>query len=279
MIFIYSWTAAIGTIIAGKGFPSIISTVQVLVAAGLLTLAVYLYNDVIDREMDETTKNERKKERPIAHGEVSVKNSLIFILICSALGHYITWNINITTFIIGLLYWTIYMSYSFPLIRLKKVFIVKSLVSSTGPSFALLLGASSILNSLNATVLFASIVQGSFLFFVLPALSDSFDIDADAKFGMKTMAMVLNWKQKANMMMFAPILVMIMTLIAFSNLGLNVTLPVLISLSSLYLLQKMRKISKNYNEDAARKVRKISYAYFTFMPVFMAIGTLNLSFL
>jgi 1,4-dihydroxy-2-naphthoate octaprenyltransferase len=140
----------------------------------------------------------------------------------------------------------------------------------------MLLGASSVLNGFSTMVLFAAFVQASFMFFVLPALADTFDIDEDKQFGMKTMAMVLSWKQKSMMMLFAPILVIIATLISFIYLGFHMVSSVLIILFSLFLLKKMSNITGNYDEQLARKVRKLCFAYFTFLPVLMTIGTLNL---
>jgi hypothetical protein len=80
-------------------------------------------------------------------------------------------------------------------------------------------------------------------------------------------------------MSFAPILVIIAALISTYYLGFHMVSSALIVLFSLILLKKMSNVSGNYDEQLARNVRKLCFVYFTFLPVLITIGALNLGVL
>ena len=81
MLFAFTASAALGTIIAGNGFPPIIPTMLAILSTFFITLATYLYNDVIDASMDGESKSSNKENRPLATGEVNKNNAYIINLI------------------------------------------------------------------------------------------------------------------------------------------------------------------------------------------------------
>ena len=83
-IFLWSWGTLISCLIAGQGFPSIYSTLIAVSSVAFLTASVYLYNDIIDREMD--TLNPDKGKRPIATGKVSVGFAQRFVFVAAIIG-------------------------------------------------------------------------------------------------------------------------------------------------------------------------------------------------
>ena len=277
MAFMFSWTAAIGTIIAGRGLPPMVPTLLAMGASMCIAVSVYLYNDVVDREMDTTSPNKEKQERPIASGVVPVSHAMNFIYVLVGTGLMLSYIISMTTFIIGLTFFVLFALYSFPAVRFKRMFIVKSLITSTGPSWTMLLGGNAASGTLPESLVYAAVIQAAFMFFVLPGLADSFDLEEDRAFGIKTMAMALNWTQKVHMMMVSVSLVLIASIIGYSIIGFNLVLPVTVTLFSVILLREIVGLYKGYDEAMARRTRKVAYAYFTFLPVFMAIGTLNLA--
>jgi len=277
MVFIYSWTAALGAIIGGSGFPPILPTLYAMGASGLISLAVYLYNDVIDREMDLASPNVSKKERPLASGVVPVSHAMRLIYICATLGLALCLMINITSFLLGLTFFVLFSLYSFPSIRLKSKYVVKSLVTSTGPSWTMTIGGYAASGVFATQLMFAAVLQAAFMFFVLPALADSFDLEEDKAFGMKTMAMTLSWTQKVHLMFVALAIVFTASLAGFAYLGFNYVLPITVTAFSVFLVKEVASLYKGYDESKTRRVRKIAYAYFTFLPVFMAVGNLNLA--
>jgi 4-hydroxybenzoate polyprenyltransferase len=279
MAFIYTWTAAVGALIAGRGFPPMQPTLLAMGASLFITMSVYLYNDIIDREMDSASPTTAKQNRPMANGQVPVSHAMNTIYLFTGIGLVMSYLVSIPTFIVSIIFFVLFSLYSFPKVRFKKMFIIKSLVTSTGPSFTMLIAGVAVGGFITSTLLFASVVQAAFMFFVLPGLADSFDLEEDRAYGMKTMAMVLNWTQKVYMMIFAVILVFVAGLVGYYYLGFNLVLPGAVSILSAVLFIEIVPLLKGYNESEARKVRKFAYAYFTLVPVFMALGSISLSFL
>lgn len=277
MAFIFSWTAAIGTIIAGRGLPPMVPTLLAMGASMCIALSVYLYNDVVDRELDAASPNKEKQERPLASGVVPVSHAMNFIYILVVTGLTLSYVISMTTFIIGLTFLVLFALYSFPAVRFKRMFIVKTLITSTGPSWATLLGGNAASGTLPESLVYAAVIQAVLMFFVLPGLADSFDIEEDRAFGIKTLAMALNWTQKVHMMVVSVFLVSTASVIGYRLIGFNLVLPVAVILFSVIMLREIVGLYRGYDEAMARRTRKFAYAYFMFLPVFMAIGTLNLA--
>ncbi len=276
IIFAFSWSAAFGCLIAGGGFPPIRETILAISASIFLPFSVYLYNDVIDREMDAASSNGAKKDRPIATGLVSSRTAMYFVILSCILGLSVTYLINFQTFVVSLFFFVLFSLYSFPYVRFKRMFVIKSLVTSTGPSLFLIIGGTSVQGFTSLRVLFAAAMQMGFMFTMLPGLADSFDLEEDRAFGMKTMAMVLDWRQKVLMMITGTIFVVSSTLLSFRWLGLNIITPILMVGYGLLYMRTTLKVISNYEENSTRIVRKVAYGYFVLMPLFILLGTLNI---
>lgn len=276
MLFAFTVPVALGAIIAGKGFPPIDTTLLSLVSIFFITAAVYVYNDIIDQKMDIESKASNKEGRPLVTGEVSLKTAYIFVAICSILGLGLASLINRTAFLITFSFWLIYILYSYPLVRFKRMFIIKTIVTAGGCSLTLLVGTSSVLNSLTPLSVFAAIIQLTFLFLILPSIADSFDVEEDKKYGFKTMGMVFSWKTKARMMILAPIVVMSASIIAYLYFELNIVFPILSIISSLLYVKEMRKVSNEYVESEIWRIRKMAFAYYDLNLIYIIIGMLNL---
>lgn len=278
MIFVFTWSAAVGSLIASRGFPAIIPTIYGMTSALFLTLAVYIYNDIIDREMDaESSYIRKKEERVIAHGIVPVNHAYVLIALSSLIGLGIAYLTNRMTFIIGLAYWIFLMLYSFPLVRFKTKYILKTIGTAFGgPFFPLILGGSAIENTVSPLVLFAALVSGTYAFLVIPVVADYADIEEDKRHGIKTIPMVYSWSQIVKMLLAGPSLILVSGIIAYLAFGINVYAVVLIVVSSLLILNKARKLPGEYDEDAVRSVRKSVYAFFMLFDFLIFIGTLNL---
>ena len=71
-MFTWSWCTAISCLIIGQGFPPLRETLLAILAMIFISFSVYLYNDVIDIEMDRL--NPEKKKRPLAANLISKKD-------------------------------------------------------------------------------------------------------------------------------------------------------------------------------------------------------------
>ena len=66
----------------------------------LMRSAGCIFNDIVDRDIDR--KVDRTKERPIAAGKISVKQSLIYVLVLCALAFIVLIQFNFLTIILGM---------------------------------------------------------------------------------------------------------------------------------------------------------------------------------
>lgn len=276
--FAVTWTGAIGCVMASHGLPPARPTLLALVTSLFLSLAVYLYNDVIDREMDAASANPRKQERPIAMGRVPVSHAMGFIYVLGVLGLFSAYLISWFAFGMSVVFLVFLTMYSYPQIRLKKRFVLKSLVTSVTPSWSLLIGGLAVSGNITLPMMFVAVIEYVFVFLNLPGMADSFDIKEDTEFGMRTMAMVLSWRQKIQMMMIAVIIYFGATMLFYDYLGFNLVVPITVTFFSVVLLNQLRKMPEDFNNESTTLVRKIAYAYYVFMPFFMAIGSMSLPF-
>jgi 4-hydroxybenzoate polyprenyltransferase len=264
---------------ASHGLPPARPTLIALATSLLLSLAVYLYNDVIDREMDAASANPRKQERPIAMGRVPVSHAMLFIYILGVLGLFCAYLISWLAFGLSAVFLVLLTMYSYPKVRLKKRFVVKSLVTPISLSWSLIIGGLAVSGNMTLPIIFVAVIQYVFVFLNLPGMADSFDLKEDREFGMKTMAMVLSWRQKILMMMMAVIIYFGATILFYDYLGFNLVVPTTVTLFSVVLLNHLRKMLEDFDNESVILARKIAYAYTILMPLFMAIGSLSLPFL
>ena len=142
----------------------------------------------------------------------------------------------------------------------------------------MIIGGLAVTGNITLPIIFVAVVTYVFVFLNLPGMADSFDLKEDEEFGMRTMAMVLNWRQKILMMMMAVIIYFGATMLFYDYLGFNLVVPITVTLFSVVLLNQLRKMLEEFDNESLILSRKIAYAYTVLMPFFMAIGSLSLPF-
>ena len=81
------------------------------VGSVLMRSAGCIFNDIVDRDYDK--KVERTKNRPITSGQISVKRSLIYVLILCLLAFFVLIQFNLTTILFGMSSMIFAFSYPF----------------------------------------------------------------------------------------------------------------------------------------------------------------------
>ena len=79
----------------------------------LMRSAGCIFNDIVDRDYDK--KVERTKYRPIASGQISVKRSLIYVLILCLLAFFVLIQFNLTTILFGM--GSMIFAFSYPFMK------------------------------------------------------------------------------------------------------------------------------------------------------------------
>ena len=195
IILAVTWTASLASIIAGKGLPPITKSLLSIIATMMIVASVYIYNDVIDREMDAHSEQDKKKARPIAHGKVSPKNAMTFVYITGLIGLGACFMINLTALIIGSTYYVFVFLYSYPRVRFKDMFILKNLITALLMPTAFLISGVAIENRLSSIMALISLTYYFLTVLLQPAIADMLDYQEDISFNVRTVGNTLSWKQ------------------------------------------------------------------------------------
>ncbi len=271
--FSWTWATLIGCLIAGRGFPSPIPTVLSVFVVLAITSSVYIYNDVHDVEMDKL--NPKKRERPLPSGRSTIKDAMRLVYITGLIGVLLSLFLDFTSFILSLFYLFLFTIYSHPSIRLKKKFIVKEFVVASGYILTTLIGGFAVAGEFQPTFVFAGLFYFFFSFMGMPAFHDITDVKEDEIFGVRTMAIVLSWTRKVQMLMLFLLAIMTLTPLTYVNLGFNIVLPIVVVAMGLVVLRYLVPLSSAFERTLFIKARKISYVYYFFIHIAMVIATLN----
>jgi len=274
-LFIWTWCTAISCLIAGRGFPPVKATLMSIFGMFFISMSVYFYNDVIDKEMDKL--NPIKKNRPLASNIVSEKDVIKFIYLSGLIGLTINLTLNIYSFIFSFAYLFLFAIYSYPKIRLKNKFLGKELIIFLGWPLCGLVACYAVIGSFSITVFVSAVLFGIFGFLLLPIFADSLDMKEDMLYGVKSLAIILSWKRKIQLLIFAILFIMTITPLTYVQLGFNVLLPIIVVAMSLLLLRFMFPIMKGFEQKEVLKAKKIAYAYFLLLQLVVVFGTLNLN--
>ena len=272
--FSWTWATLIGCLIAGKGFPSPIPTIQSVLVVLAITSSVYIYNDVHDIELDRL--NPKKRERPLPSGQSTIENAMRLVYITGLIGLLLSLFLDFTSFILSLSYLFLFTIYSHPSVRLKKKFIVKEFVVASGYIFTTLIGGFAVAGEFQITFIFAGLFYFLFSFMGMPAFHDITDVKEDEIYGVRTMAIVLSWNRKVQMLILFLLAIMTLTPLTYVNLGFNVVLPIVVVAMGLVTLRYLVPLSTAFERTLFIKARKISYVYYFLIHIAMVVGTLNI---
>ncbi len=221
---LWIWCALVASLIVGRGFPPITTTLMSMTAFFFLATAVYVYNDIVD--MDADKNNTFKSDRPLASGLVSRSNAMKLVYISSIIGLSISYLNNLPSFLLSLLYYVLFLIYSYPKIHLKKRFLVKEFVISSGIMVIGLSVCYAILGTFSPMVFIGFMMFSIFAFFSMPTGFDSTDIDADRIQGVKSLASVTTLKRRLQLAITGMFIIMTITPFTYINFGYNMLLPI-----------------------------------------------------
>jgi 4-hydroxybenzoate polyprenyltransferase len=270
----WSWCVLIACMVASGGAPPIQVTALTLASILLVGSSTYVYNDMVDSDMD--SLSEVHNNRPIASGRVRKSEAWATIIISGAAGLGLAYLVSLPVFLLCLVWLILFTIYSNPRIRLKKMYIIKELVVSSGWPLISLIGSYAIIGSVSVPALFSGLLFGAFTFLGLPALSDSFDTYEDGVYGVKSLGRALSWRRKVQLLGLAALLMMTVTPLTYSQLGFSVILPITVVASSLIILRwAIFPIANGFEIHAAQLSRKIIYIYFLTIQVVLIVSSMN----
>lgn len=268
-------------LVVGRGFPPLQQSFMSIAAIFFLAIAVYVYNDVVDLDAD--MHNTFKSNRPLVSGEASRSDAMKLIYLSSIIGLTISFLNNFMSFLFSSLYFILFSLYSYPKIHLKKRFLVKETVISSGLVIVGLSVNYAILGSFSPMVFFGFLLFAVFAFCAMPTGFDSTDVVADKLQGVKSIASVLPWRGRMQLALSGMLGIMVLTPFTYVNFGFNYMLPVSIIFTGLMFLWLMYPLMMSAEPNAdivdasvILKTRKIVISFIFVICGCVILGSLNL---
>lgn len=275
-IFIWTWAVAVPCLIVGKGFPPLLTTFKAIFSMMFISISVYAYNDLIDRELDQ--QNTVKNDRPLATGRVSTSDAMNIVYITAVLGIGIGATLNVQAFSFIMLFYVLFAAYSWPPIHLKRRFLMKEMIITSGNVITSIAASYAIAGTLVPSALFIGGLAAIFAIFVQPALWDTTDMEADRLQNMKTLAMLMGWKAKIVFLFLGVFVIIGITLLFYSSLGFSLILPLSIVIGGIATLAYTAPLYRGYDEARVLTSKKVAIAYWTVWQVASILAIMNIPF-
>ncbi|MEE9585453.1 MAG: UbiA family prenyltransferase [Nitrososphaerales archaeon] len=225
---IFTWSLIASILIASEFKVEIPRLIIAAVGSYSLSLSIYVFGALMDINEDKINS----PQRPLASGAASkydamTLGSLTFVaaLIAGFLINILTAAFFVGAFLLGL-------SYSCPPIRAKERFPHKLLVPAVGAVVCTLTGGV-VVGVVNAAIILASIVFALFSLVTL-LLGDVADLEGDITVGVCSLSVLIGEKNTVKITLLIPFVIMLLSLVSYSMVGLNNLFLGLITILSVY---------------------------------------------
>lgn len=274
ILFAVTWTAALSSIISGKGVPPVSESLMSIVAVLMIVLSVYIYNDIVDREMDAYSEQDKKKGRPLAHGLVSINNAMKLVYLSGIIGLGLCFLLGRIVFIIGFTYYSLVFLYSYPKVRFKTKYIIKNLVTSLLMPTAFLISGASVEQRVSQSIFLLASTYYLMTVLLIPSIADMLDYDEDIAFNVKTLGNSLNWTQNLILYNFGIMVLIVGNLMLYYWYGTNVYSTLITCVIGFGLMGYSYKLRNEQGQEASYKLRPVSYGVILLHPLILAIGAI-----
>lgn len=273
VLFMLSWCTTIAVMVAGRGFPSFTPALIAVISTFLVGASVYVYNDMVDAEMDSVSPNH--STRLMASGRIPKSYAWPTIISSGLAGLLLAYMINLQTFLASFAWFFLFTIYSYPKIRLKNMFVVKELVVASAWPLCSLIGSLAVTGGVSVQAIFAGLLFGTFTFFVQPALVDSLDAYQDGLYGVKSLGRALSWRRKVQMLGVGVLVMMTVTPLTYVRMGFSVFLPLSVIVFSLILLRwGIYPLTRGFELQSVLRSRKMMYVYFLGLQVILIMSSM-----
>jgi 4-hydroxybenzoate polyprenyltransferase len=223
-----------------------------LIGAISLRAAGCIINDIFDRKID--AQVERTKSRPLASGELNLRQGFLLLFLFLTIGLFIFLNLNLYSEELSALGFLLAIIY--PLA--KRFFPVPQLVLGICFNFGALIGYSAVTDSLPlpAFILYAGCIFWTLAYDTIYALQD---ISDDKKIGVNSSAIFFGKNYKQFILSFY-LAFFALTLIALKLAGGNVLVSGTIFLIAIiYSIIQVKNIDINNKADCMNKFKQSAY--------------------
>ncbi len=215
-----------------------------LLSTCAIVLSVYIYNDITDIEIDRINK----LDRPLARGDLSRQQAIRLVTVLGIFGLALAFAIDLGFFLFALAYTLLFFIYSFPPIRLKRMFLINKLTVATGVVLTYLMGGT-VAGSIPFPV-FLIAAYGFMGGFTSSMWIDLRDLEGDKKGGVKNPAIVWSPIVTVRLAMALMGLTGIAIMIVFFQLGLNLAFIILASCGFAGWIYSLYPLLRRWNDPS-----------------------------
>jgi 4-hydroxybenzoate polyprenyltransferase len=262
-----------GILMASRGSPPVSQSILMVLSMFFLALSAYIYNDVVDVEMDRL--NPEKKNRPYALGVVSRGEAMGFVYMTSLIAYALSLLVSFQITLLCVIWLSLFLAYSNPHIYLKRRIVVKEGTPAIGLFFAILIGAYTA-GPITANVMFSAVFWGSLIFISMPAFRDTTDIKEDTKYGVKSLASVLSWKRRLELIVLFFLVTMTLTPLTYVYFEFNIIFPIVMVAMSGVVLRFLFPLLSGIDERKYAKMMRAGFVYMIAISMSMVLGSLPL---
>ncbi len=193
----------------------------VVCASYFMALATYIYNDIVDFEVDKINKT----NRPSMTGKATKRQLIIIVSVLNGIALLLTSLASLNALYVSVLFISLGIAYSHPSLGLKEKFPLKTVVTAAGAGLLSLLGGTAALTATNSNyvennsfssssmlpIVYAALFFFAF-FFILGPLGDIGDLKGDKIVGRRTFPIVLGIRSTITIMLSVPLIIMLMSI-------------------------------------------------------------------
>ena len=235
------------------------------VGSVLMRSAGCIFNDIVDRDYDK--KVERTKYRPIASGQISVKRSLIYVLILCLLAFFVLIQFNLTTILFGM--GSMIFAFSYPF--MKRITYWPQLFLGLTFNWGIIMAWTAMGNevSFNIIILYISAIFWTLGYDTIYGTQDMSD---DEIIGLKSTS--IKFKKNIKLFLFVSYLItsLLIIYLFIELLEINFSLFFLISFI-ITLFYQIFKFNENKPEDCLRMFKLNNLSGFF---LFLSLITMNI---
>ncbi len=226
----------------------------------LMRSAGCIFNDIVDKDIDK--KVQRTKQRPIASGKISVKQSIVYVLILCLVSFFILIQFNFKTICLGLSSMLLAFSYPF----MKRITYWPQLFLGLTFNWGMIMGYTAILDqiSFEIVLLYLSAIFWTLGYDTIYGVQDIVD---DEIIGIRSTAI----KFKGNIKLFVGICYLITFLLIIfvfkKNIGINLS-TFFILMFSLSLIYQIKIFSKDNDINCLKAFKMNNFSgIFIFLTI------------
>ena len=230
----------------------------------LMRSAGCIFNDIVDKDYDKRVK--RTKIRPIASGLITVKKSLLYVIILCAFAFLILIQFNLLTIMIGMGSMALAFSYPF----MKRITYWPQLFLGITFNWGILMAWTAMGNDISQEII---ILYISAIFWTLgyDTIYGAQDMSDDEIIGLKSTSIKFKNNIKSFVLFSYLITVLLLMFLFYNYLGKNIFL-ILLFFSFLTLIYQVLKFDKN---KSASCLRLFKLNNFTGLIIFISIFSIN----